>query len=70
MKLGIINNLPTKESLDYVKSLGLSFIEMCNNNNEESTVCTENMQRYIQDTKDAGLFIGSLGRWNAEMNKG
>ena len=36
MKLGMINNQPNKESLAYVKGLGLSFIEMCNNNNEET----------------------------------
>lgn len=70
MKLGIINNRPTKESLAYVKSLGLSFIEMCNNNNDESVFCTQNMAQYMADVKDAGLYIGSLGRWNAEMNKG
>ena len=70
MKLGMINNRPTKESLAYVKSLGLSFIEMCNNNNEESIDCTEKMAQYVADAKEAGLYIGSLGRWNAEMNKG
>ncbi len=70
MKLGIINNCPTKDSLAYVKGLGLSFIEMCNNNNEESAYCTQNMAQYIADVKDAGLFIGSIGRWNAAMNRG
>jgi len=70
MKLGMINNRPTKESLGYAKSLGLSFIEMCNNNNEESAECTEKMAQYTVDVKEAGLTFGSIGRWNSEMNKG
>ena len=68
MKLGMICNQPTKESLAYVRGLGLSFIEMCNNNNDETLLCHENMSRYIADTREAGLFIGSVGRWNSNMN--
>lgn len=70
MKLGMINNFPTKESLAYVKGLGLSFIEMCNNDNNDSARCSETIDAMYADVKEAGLYIGSLGRWNAEMNRG
>lgn len=70
MKLGMINNQPNKESLAYVKGLGLSFIEMCNNNNEETLSCHSHIGQYMADAKEAGLSIGSIGRWNASMNAG
>ncbi|MBQ3066267.1 MAG: sugar phosphate isomerase/epimerase [Clostridia bacterium] len=70
MKLGMINNYPTKESLEYVKGLGLSFIEICNNDNDESVNFHKNVAKYAADCKEAGLSFGSIGRWNSEMNVG
>lgn len=70
MKLGMINCIPTKESVEYIKGLGLSFIEICNNDNKDSIKCTNNLPAYDALLKDAGLFIGSIGRWNSAMNKG
>ncbi len=70
MKLGIINNGPNKDSLAFAKGLGLSFIEMCNNNNEETLHCHAHIDEYIAAVKEAGMFIGSIGRWNASMNAG
>ena len=70
MKLGIINNKPNRESLAYVKGLGLSFIEMCNNNNDETRYCHEHIGQYISDVREADLTIGSIGRWNSAMNVG
>ncbi len=70
MKLGMINCRPDKDSLAYVKGLGLSFIEICNNNNEETLYCHEHIGQYIADVKEAGLSFGSIGRWNATLNVG
>ena len=70
MKLGIIANFPSPEQLAYVKSLGLSFVEMCNNYDHESQRFNDTFHIMKQSVADAGLFIGSIGRWNAEMNKG
>lgn len=68
MKLGIINNRPNEENLEYVKSLGLSFIEICNNDNNDSKWCSENISSINELVKNKGLFIGSVGRWNSVMN--
>ncbi len=70
MKLGMICNRPSKETVDYVKSLGLSFIEICNNDNNDSKKCSANIAAYNELIKENGLFFGSIGRWNSEMNKG
>ena len=70
MKLGMINNGPTKESLDYVKSLGLSFIEICNNDNGESKAFSDGYEKTAALVKEAGLTFGSIGRWNSAMNAG
>ena len=70
MKLGIISNFPSPEQLAYVRSLGLSFVEMCNNYDHESQRFNDTFHIMKQSVADAGLFIGSIGRWNAEMNKG
>ena len=68
MKLGIICSQPTKENAAYVKSLGLSCVEICNNNNEETLRTHENMADYIVNVREAGLFFSSVGRWNSNMN--
>ncbi len=70
MKLGIICSNPTKENTEYVRGLGLSCVEICNNNNEETLRCHENMADYIANVREAGLFFSSVGRWNSNMNAG
>lgn len=70
MKLGMINNFPTEDSISYVKGLGLSFIENCSNNNNDSLSFHEHKGQYKKLLDDNGLFYGSVGRWNSEMNKG
>ena len=70
MKLGIICSNPTKEAVAHVKELGLSCIEICNNNNEETLRTHENMADYIANVREAGLFFSSVGRWNSNMNAG
>ena len=68
MKLGIICSNPTKDAVAYVKGLGLSCVEICNNNNEETLNCHANMADYIANVREAGLFFSSVGRWNSNMN--
>ena len=70
MKLGMICSFPTQENVSYIKGLGLSCIEICNNNNEDTLRCHENMAQYIENVQSAGLFISSVGRWNANLNVG
>ncbi|MBQ4290404.1 MAG: sugar phosphate isomerase/epimerase [Clostridia bacterium] len=70
MKLGMINNRPTDESLTYIKSLGLSFIEVCNNNDEESVEFSGLRPSIYEMVKRNGLSIGSIGRWNPNANVG
>jgi sugar phosphate isomerase/epimerase len=70
MKLGMIHNCPTAESLQYVKGLGLSFVEMCNNNNDETIQFSRDFAKTRALIEDAGLEIGSIGRWNIALNIG
>ena len=70
MKLGMIHNFPTAESLQYVKGLGLSFVEMCNNNNDETIQFSRDFAKTRALIEDAGLEIGSIGRWNIALNIG
>lgn len=70
MKLGIIANFPSPEHLAYVKGLGLEFVEMCNNYDHESQQFNDTFHVMKQSVADAGLTFGSIGRWNAELNKG
>ena len=68
MKLGIIDGY-TKDRFEYVKRLGLDFIEVCTNFDPE----TEDFIKSRDDIKalidEFDLPILSVGRWNAEVIK-
>jgi sugar phosphate isomerase/epimerase len=69
MQLGMIHGYG-EYSFDYVKSKGLSFIEVCRNSDNESENfigAVESVKRQIDRT---GVRIGSVGRWNSKPNAG
>jgi len=70
MKLGIINNAINPGSYDYVKSLGLEFIESCCNFDNDSKSFIENVGLIKENIARTGIKIQSVGRWNLLPNAG
>lgn len=68
MKLGLISYEHTKDNLDQIAALGLDFVEYCVNYNADPA--NDKWQSFCGMTDDiaawsqeAGLFVGSIGRW-------
>lgn len=69
MKLGIINGY-SASSFDYVKSIGLDFIEVCRNDDNEAADFIAKADSVKAEIKRTGLPIQSVGRWNCISNVG
>lgn len=69
MKLGIISGFDAG-SFDYVKSLGLSFIESCRNDDGEAQSFIDNAASIKENIARTGIPIASVGRWNSSPNDG
>jgi len=69
MKLGRIQNNYTKEGFDLVKSQGLSFIEICCNNDEESKNLIAAKDSVIAEIKRTGIPVSCIGRWNHNVQR-
>ena len=69
MKLGRIQNNYTKEGFDLVKSQGLSFIEICCNNDEESRNLVEAKDSVIAEIERTGIPVSCVGRWNHNVQR-
>ncbi len=69
MKLGMISGLD-RPNFDKVKSLGLEFIELCCNNNEDCDRVLSHIDVIQENIAETGISIGSLGRWNSLTNVG
>jgi len=67
MKLGIINGY-NESSFEYVKSLGLDFIECCRNYTNESDDFVANVESTKANIAKYGIPIQSVGRWNPLVN--
>ncbi|MBQ7475421.1 MAG: sugar phosphate isomerase/epimerase [Clostridia bacterium] len=66
MKLGIIDGY-TKDRFEYVKGLGLDFIEVCTNFDPESEDFIAAHKEIKSLIKEYDLPILSVGRWNANV---
>ncbi len=69
MKFGMINGFSDK-SFDYVKSKGLSFIEICRNYDEDTLKFIDAVDDIKRNIERTGIEIASVGRWNALPNVG
>lgn len=69
MKLGIIRGY-NNEAFDYVKGMGLEFIESCNNTNADAARFVENKDSIKANIVRTGIPIASVGRWAAKPNVG
>ncbi len=69
MKLGIISGFGAN-SFDYVKSLGLEFIESCRNDDNEANAFIANVSSIKENIQRTGITIQSVGRWNSQPNDG
>ncbi len=69
MKLGIIRGY-TPECFDYVKERGLEFIEICCNFDNESENFINSVDAIKAEIARTGIKVQSVGRWNAQPNKG
>ena len=69
MKLGMIRGCEP-ESFDAVKNLGLEFIEICRNYDDETVDFSNHVEEIKANFARTGIPIRSVGRWNAECNVG
>lgn len=69
MKLGMISSYDRK-AFDHVKDLGLDFIEVCCNIDEDSDRFLASVNEVKKNVEETGIKIGSLGRWNLTANRG
>ena len=69
MKLGRIQNNYTKDVFDLVKSQGLSFIEICCNNDEDSKNLVEAKDSVIAEIERTGIPVSCVGRWNHNVQR-
>lgn len=70
MRIGRIQNNYTAEGFDLVKDTGLSFIEICCNDYEETDrliAAKDNVKAQIART---GIDVSCVGRWNHDLNEG
>lgn len=70
MKLGMINNQFTLESYQQVKQRGLSFVEICCNYDKDTQALRDAVPQIQENLRVTGLVIGSVGRWNSQVNRG
>ena len=64
MRLGRIQNNYTNEGFDLVKNQGLSFIEICCNNDIEALKLIEARESVRAEILRTGIDVSSVGRWN------
>ena len=69
MKLGIINSFDG-QAFDQTKNLGLDFIEVCCNFDEDSDKFLASVEDVKENIARTGVGIGSVGRWNFHANCG
>lgn len=69
MKLGIIRGFDDA-GFDFVKSKGLDFMEICTNFDGESENFISSVDSIKANIERTGVPVLSVGRWNAEPNKG
>lgn len=70
MKLGIISYGFERENLEYIKNLGLDFVEFCvnadDNGKENFKIFESKTDSILNYCEESGLFVGSVGRWGAD----
>ncbi len=64
MRLGRIQNNYTAEGFDLVKEQGLSFIEICCNNDEDAAKLIAAKESVKAEIERTGIPISCVGRWN------
>lgn len=69
MRLGRIQNNYTSEGFDLVRESGLSFIEICCNNDEEAAHLVAAKDAVLAEIARTGLDVSSVGRWNHHIQK-
>lgn len=67
MKLGMINGYD-RASFEKNKSLGLDFVEICCNYDEDNERLLSSLDDVKRNIKETGVVIGSIGRWNFKPN--
>jgi len=67
MKLGIIRGYD-EAAFEYVKNMGLDFIECCRNSTPEADDFTANVESTKANIAKYGIPIQSVGRWNPLVN--
>ena len=69
MKLGIIRP-NSAVCFDFAKKKGLDFLEICTNFDNESEEFIARADDTLKNIERTGIPVLSVGRWNAEPNKG
>ncbi len=70
MRIGRIQNNYTAEGFDLVKSQGLSFVELCRNNQTESERLVADRESVLAEIRRTGIDVSSVGRWNHDVAEG
>lgn len=64
MKLGRIQNNYSAEGFDSVKEMGLNFLEICCNNEEDTVHLCAAVEAIREQIARTGIRVSSVGRWN------
>ena len=67
MRLGRINGYSIAD-FEKVKEQGLSFIEICTNNQEEAERQIAHSEEIKELVKSSGIDVSCIGRWNHDIN--
>lgn len=67
MRIGRISGY-SREHFEKVKMQGLSFIEICTNNEQEARRFLECKDAIKEEIKLTGIDVSSVGRWNHDIN--
>ena len=69
MRLGRIQNNYTSKGFDLVVEQGLSFIEICCNNDEDAKKLIAAKDSVLKEITRTGIDVSSVGRWNHNIQK-
>lgn len=70
MRIGRIQNNYTAEGFDLVKKQGLSFVEICRNDQAESEDLVAKKEQVLGVIQSSGIDVSSVGRWNHDVAEG
>lgn len=70
MRIGRIQNNYTEAGFDLVKDTGLSFIEICCNNQAEAEKLINAKNDIKAQIERTGIDVSCIGRWNHDINVG